>query len=297
MAEKHTGSLLENPLGIYEKALPPGSWDEKCEISASLGFSFIELSIDESDERLARLDWGQRECDALVATARRHGVRVPSVCLSANRKAPLGSPDPALAAEGLSIVRRAVDLADTIGLRIVQIAGYDTYYEEGDAKAPRRFVENMRTAVDYAAARGVMLSVEIMDTPFMSSVSRFLHVRQQIPSPWLTVYPDLGNLSAWNDNPEQELEIALRAGLATAVHLKDTRPPAGEYPGQFRDVPFGEGCVDFAGLFGVLARHNYTGPFLLEMWNHGEDDTHRIGEARDWIRAQMQIGERPENLW
>jgi L-ribulose-5-phosphate 3-epimerase len=89
----------------------------------------------------------------------------------------------------------------------------------------------MRTAVDYAAARGVMLSVEIMDTPFMSSVSRFLHVRQQIPSPWLTVYPDLGNLSAWNDNPEQELEIALRAGLATAVHLKTHGHRPGSTPG------------------------------------------------------------------
>lgn len=290
MADPRTPSLLENPLGIYEKALPPGSWEERCEVAASLGFSFIELSIDESDERMARLDWGPAECEALVAAARRHGLRVPSVCLSANRKAPLGSPDDALATEGLSIIRRAVDLADTIGLRIVQIAAYDTYYEEWDPGAPQRFVENMRTVLHYAASRGVMLSLEIMDTRFMSSISRFLHLRQQIPSPWLTVYPDLGNLSAWNDNPAQELELGLRAGLVTAVHLKDTRPPTGESPGQFRDVPFGEGCVDFARLFGVLARHNYAGPFLLEMWNHGESDTRSIAEAREWMRRQMLIG-------
>jgi L-ribulose-5-phosphate 3-epimerase len=297
MVERRTRSLLENPLGIYEKALPPGTWERSCELAASLGFSFIELSIDESDERMARLDWGQAECDALVAVARRHGLRVPSVCLSANRKAPLGSPDPAIAAESLSIVRRAVDVADMTGLRIVQIAGYDTYYEEWDPAAPQRFVENMRTAVDYAASRGVMLSVEIMDTRFMSSVSRFLHLRQQIPSPWLTVYPDLGNLSAWNDNPAQELELALRGGLVAAVHLKDTRPPDGQRPGQFRDVPFGEGCVDFAGLFGVLARHGYAGPFLLEMWNHGDEDTRRISDAREWIRHQMHLGETSRISW
>jgi hexulose-6-phosphate isomerase len=284
-------SLRENPIGLYEKALPAGSWEETCSRAAELGFSFIELSIDESDERMARLDWSAAEQLTLIETARRYGLRVPSVCLSANRKAPLGSPDPETAQLGLSIVRRAVDLADMIGLRIIQIAGYDTYYEKRDDAAPVRFVENMRAAVQCASSRAVMLSVEIMDTQFMSSISRFLHLRQQIPSPWLTVYPDLGNLSAWNDNPEQELEIGLREGLVAAVHLKDALAVGSDSPGQFRGVPFGDGCVDFPALFRVLARHEYRGPFLLEMWNTGERDVQRIAEARDWIRDQMRAAE------
>ena len=44
--------------GIYEKALPKGiSWQERLELAASLGFDFVEMSIDETDERLARLQW------------------------------------------------------------------------------------------------------------------------------------------------------------------------------------------------------------------------------------------------
>ncbi|MDY4064217.1 MAG: xylulose 5-phosphate 3-epimerase, partial [Ligilactobacillus agilis] len=45
-------------LGIYEKALPHDlTWEERLELVRKLGFNFLELSIDESDERLARLDW------------------------------------------------------------------------------------------------------------------------------------------------------------------------------------------------------------------------------------------------
>ncbi|VEI48212.1 putative L-xylulose 5-phosphate 3-epimerase [Actinobacillus equuli] len=36
--------------------------------------------------------------------------------------------------------------------------------------------------------------------------------------------------------------------------------------GQFRDVPFGDGCVDFKGFFEILAKLNYRGAFLIEMW-------------------------------
>ncbi|MBS0992903.1 xylulose 5-phosphate 3-epimerase, partial [Lacticaseibacillus paracasei] len=47
-----------NSLGIYEKALPKtDSWQRRLQQAHHLGFNFLELSIDESDERLARLDW------------------------------------------------------------------------------------------------------------------------------------------------------------------------------------------------------------------------------------------------
>ena len=45
-------------LGLYEKALPKDiSWYVRLRLSKTLGFDFVELSIDETDERLARLDW------------------------------------------------------------------------------------------------------------------------------------------------------------------------------------------------------------------------------------------------
>lgn len=82
------------PLGIYEKALPPGEdWLTRLQLAGELGFDFVEMSIDESDGRLARLDWNSEQRLALIGAVAASGVRVPSLCLSAHRRFPLGSED------------------------------------------------------------------------------------------------------------------------------------------------------------------------------------------------------------
>ncbi len=281
--------LSDLPLGLYEKALPPGDWPTMLGQAAGLGFDFVEMSVDESDERLRRLAWDRAERQAFLQALRDSGIRVPSMCLSAHRRYPLGSSVPDTVQSGLDIMRRAVDLSVDLGIRIVQVAGYDVYYGETSSPETReRFVENLGRSVEYAASRGVTLAVEVMDTRFMSSISRVMYVLQRIASPWLTVYPDVGNLSAWNDNAVEELEMGVRAGVVSAIHLKDTYPVTPQSPGQFRDVPFGRGCVDFPRMFGALARSGYAGQFLLEMWNRtGEEEIKTVRSAVDWIRGIM----------
>ena len=57
------------PLGIYEKALPAGEcWLERLQLAKQLGFDFVEMSVDETDERLARLDWSR----TATGTGKRH---------------------------------------------------------------------------------------------------------------------------------------------------------------------------------------------------------------------------------
>lgn len=73
-------------------------------------------------------------------------------------------------------------------------------------------------------------------------------------------------MSAWpENNPARELEKGI--DYITAIHLKDTYPVTKEYSGQFRDVTFGNGWVDFLGLLRHLKRLDYDGTFLIEMWS------------------------------
>lgn len=282
--------LAELPLGLYEKALPPGDWPTMLRRAAELGFDFVEMSIDESDERLQRLEWSRDQRREFAQAVWHSGLRVPSICLSAHRRFPLGSGDPATVHAGMDLMRRAIDFATDLGIRILQVAGYDVYYnEESTPETRERFVENLGRSVEYAGGRGVTLSVEVMDTPFMSSISRILYVIRRVSSPWLTAYPDLGNLSAWNDNAAEELELGVREGIISAVHLKDTYPPTVTSPGQFRDVPFGGGCTDFPRLLRILKQQGYAGQFLLEMWNrNGEDDIAQVRVAAAWFRNIME---------
>jgi len=281
--------LGDLPLGLYEKALPPGDWYTILERASGLGFDFVEMSIDESDARMQRLEWDRSQRRMFLDIVQDSGLRVPSMCLSVHRRFPLGSSSPDTVRTGLDIMRQAIDLAVDLGIRIVQVAGYDVYYDEKSSPDTReRFVENLGRSVEHAAGRGVTLAVEVMDTRFMSSVSRVMYLRQRIPSPWLTGYPDVGNLSAWNDNAVEELEMGVRAGIVSAIHLKDTYPVTAQSGGQFRDVPFGSGCVDFPRMFRALARAGYSGPFLLEMWNRtGEEEIATVRSAVQWIRGIM----------
>ena len=68
------------PLGIYEKALPAGEcWLERLQLAKQLGFDFVEMSVDETDERLARLDWSREQRLALVSAIAETGVHIISV--------------------------------------------------------------------------------------------------------------------------------------------------------------------------------------------------------------------------
>lgn len=55
--------MRNHPLGIYEKALAKDlSWPERLVLAKSCGFDFVEMSVDETDERL--LAWSGRQPNA-----------------------------------------------------------------------------------------------------------------------------------------------------------------------------------------------------------------------------------------
>jgi len=275
-------------LGLYEKALPPSlDWPQRLTAAREFGYEFMEMSIDETDARLARLDWTRDERRAFRLAVEDSSIAVPSICLSAHRRFPLGSADPAIRGRAQEIMRKAIELAPDIGVRTLQLAGYDVYYEPSTPDSLARFRDGLAWAADAASAGQVMLAVEIMDTPLMGSISKWLDWKRDIPTPWFQVYPDLGNLSAWGSNVPDEL--ALGIDHIVAVHLKDTRAPHGAEPGQFKGVPFGEGCVDFAAAFATLKRLGFRGLFLVEIWADASADPYRsAAAARQFVLDKLQ---------
>ena len=132
-----------------------------------------------------------------------------------------------------------------------------------------------------------MLSVEIMDTEFMSTISRWKEYDKIINSPWFTVYPDIGNVSAWNVDVEAELRLGM--DKITAIHLKDTYAVKDSAPGQFKDVPFGSGCVDFVRAFEILRDLNYRGSFVIEQWSEkAADPLAEVKKSREWMLEKMK---------
>lgn len=277
-------------LGIYEKALPYGTaWDEKLATAERLEFQFVEISIDETDERLVRLDWSPAERKSFCRTILNSPLTVPSMCLSGHRRFPLGSHDPEIRQQALTIMEKAIRFAVDTGVRTIQLAGYDVYYEDGDADTRKWYLENMQKSLDMAAREQVMLAMEIMDHPFMNSIIKFMNMKQILNSPWFAVYPDIGNLSAWGNDVIEELTLGCHQIIA--LHLKETLAVTADHPGTFKEVPFGTGCVNFPRAFSKLKDLGYAGPFLIEMWTErAEDPITEIREARQWIFQRMREG-------
>lgn len=276
---------MARPIGIYEKATPKQfTWLERLNFAKELGFDFVEMSVDESDDRLARLSWSKEERFDLVKSIFETGIRIPTICFSGHRRYPLGSNDPEIEAKSLELMKQCIELAQDLGVRTIQLAGYDVYYEAKSPETRARFIKNLRKACDWAEQAQVILAIEIMDDPFINSIEKYLAIEKEINSPYLFVYPDTGNVSAWhNDNYS---EFLLGHNSIAALHLKDTYAVTESSKGQFRDVPFGQGCVDWDDMFSVLKATNYNGPFLIEMWS---ENCETIEETRASIKKAQEF--------
>ncbi|MDR2393458.1 MAG: L-ribulose-5-phosphate 3-epimerase [Treponema sp.] len=234
--------MAEYKLGLYEKAVPNTlPLSEKLKAAKEAGFDFMELSIDETDEKLSRLDWPLSETDKVRHLIEDTGLPVYSICLSGHRRFPLGDPDKAARKRGLEIIEKAITLAARLGVRIIQLAGYDVYYTEGSETTRAFFAENLARSVEMAASTSVLLAFETMETPFLNTVEKAMCWVNTIASPYLAIYPDLGNITcAFNGDSELvAADLESGRGHIAAMHLKETKP------GVFREVPYGDGHVDF----------------------------------------------------
>lgn len=264
-------------LGLYEKAMPGTmTIGEKLECAKECGYDYIELSVDETDEKLARLDWTKEERLALVTEMYRVGLPLRSMCLSGHRKYPFGAKDPEVRKRGMEIMEKAIDLADDLGIRTIQLAGYDAYYEKDQWEGSRQaFLENLTKATEMAAAKGISMGFETMETPFMNTVWKSMFYVNHIDNPWLGVYPDCGNLTnaAVADGSSVTDDLYSGRGHVIAMHLKATKP------GLFRDMVFDDPTshVDFEA---DIARAWSLGVrrYVTEMWYLGSekwrDDIH-----------------------
>ena len=255
-------------LGLYEKSMPVTlTWCEKLTAAKDAGFDYVEMSIDETDEKLARLEMKAEEMDEIRAAMRRTGVMFGSICLSGHRKYPLGDPDTVKQTRGMEIMENAIDFAVALGIRTIQLAGYDVYYDEGTEETRAAFVGNLRVAAQMAARGGVQLGFETMETAFMDTVEKAMYYVDLVRSPYLGVYPDSGNLTnaslIYGKSVLDDMETG--RGHIIALHLKES------VPGKYREIPFGTGHVDFAAVAKkawALGVRRYVGEF----WYTGNAD-------------------------
>ena len=274
----------EYRLGLYEKSMPSTlTWVEKLTIAKKSGFDYLEISIDESDAKLARLD---QPTDEIKEAIQKTGVTISSMCLSGHRKYPLGSHDKEIQKKSLEIMKKAIDFAADLGVRIIQLAGYDVYYEDGDLYTNHDFETNLKKCVEMAAKKGIVLGFETMETPFMDTVEKAMRYVNLVSSPYLGVYPDIGNLknASLLYGVDVDEDLMCGKGHIFASHLKET------VPGKYREIPFGTGHTEFVKNIKTLKRLGVR-MFVGEFWYvNNEDWQDVVKNAGVFLRDKLDKG-------
>ena len=272
-------------IGIYEKALPARlDWPDRLSAAAKLGFDFLEMSIDPSTEKLARLEWSKEKRKEMRNYMEDGHLQIRSICLSAHRHNPLGSSDKKVRARGLEIMQKSIELAHDIRAHLIQVAGYDTDNEPSTATSRQSYREGIARSAIWASQAGVLLGLENQERGYVDSITTAVEIVHMVDSPYLGLYSDMGNLIARNLDIVSEIQRA--RGLLFGVHIKDARP------GQPRKIPFGEGLVPFDNIFEQLMRIKFRGPITIEMWNEELSNAEKVCE-----QARKRILDHLEKAW
>lgn len=271
-------------LGLYEKAIPNDqSIIEKLKLAKESGFDYLELSIDETDEKLSRIDMPQSEREALLDAMIHLDMRINSICLSGHRKYPLGHKDTEMQAKSLEIMLKAIKLASDLGVRVIQLAGYDVYYEQGDEKTKEIFIQNLKEAAQMASYYGVLLGFETMETSFMDTVEKSMEYVRLVDNPYLGVYPDIGNLknASLLYHGDVNTDLLTGKGHIVAAHLKET------IPGHYREISFGTGHTEFKHNIELLKDMGVR-LFVGEFWYTGSHTWKEdLKDANTFLREKL----------
>ena len=255
-------------LGLYEKAMPSElSWREKLKTAKEAGYDYVEISIDETEEKIGRLDMPKQERFDMISAMYETDMPVRTMCVSALTKYTLGNDDPEYCARGMEILEKSIRLADDLGVRVVMIPGYDVYYKPSSVETKRRYLKNLKKAAEMAETAGVVLGLETMENEFMNTVEKAMKYVTLCGSNYLKVYPDIGNLTnaavQYKTDVLEDLELG--RGNMTSLHLKET------LPGRYREVPYGTGHVNFEA---AIAKAWELGirRYVTEFWYKGNEN-------------------------
>lgn len=180
-----------------------------------------------------------------------------------------------IAHEGFLLLRSRVDLANRLGVEIVNTGIGVT----SDPKEEERFLKEFDALLDYAERRKVRIGLESHAGLTETAVAT-LALCNRLGRTNVGLNYDAANVRFYTGmDPVADLESCekeLRDRIVH-VHIKDHRGGKGnwDFP------PLGEGEVNFTGLADIFRRVGYMGPFSLEIQFLGPGTTDPTPEFID----------------
>jgi hexulose-6-phosphate isomerase len=233
---------------MLPKDLP---YAERFRLAHEAGFDAIEMQTIAQSDEVAEI----REA------SKKTGLRIHSVMNADHWKFPLSSADPAVVNRSVAGMETSLRNAASWGadavLLVPAVVDQSTSYRDAWTRSQRVIRERLLPA---AREYGVVVAVEEVWNKFLLSPLEFGRYVDELESPWLKAYFDVGNVVFYGY--PQDWIRALGPRIAK-VHLKDfqlDRPN-----GRFAWKNLGEGDIDWPAVRRAFADVGYEGYFTTEI--------------------------------
>jgi L-ribulose-5-phosphate 3-epimerase len=227
------------------------SYAERFALAREAGFDAVEMQTTSGSDEVAQI----REASAKT------GLRVHSVMNADHWRFPISAADRdvvnrSVAGMETSLHNAAAWGADTV-LLVPAVVDATTSYHDAWTRSQKVIRERL---LPLAKELNVIIAVEEVWNKFLLSPIEFARYVDEIDSPWLKAYFDVGNVVFYGY--PQDWIRALGARIAK-VHLKDfqlDRPN-----GRFAWKNLGEGDIDWLAVHRAFADVGYRGAFTTEL--------------------------------
>lgn len=230
-------------------ALLQGSFEQRLDKAAALGYDGVELLVNHSETLDARLIRAQVEKRGLEIAA------IASGGLAALEKLTLLANDPSTQARAVQKLHALIDFAAQAGAPVVTIGSFrGRLAQPGDRTA---LVEILRAAAESAAPLGVSLALEPLnryETNLIHTAAEGLAFLAEVGHPNLGLLLDTYHGNIEEPSPNDAFRLAAAAGRLFHVHLGDSN----------RRAP-GYGHIDFVAVFQTLRAVDYNGYCSAEL--------------------------------
>jgi hexulose-6-phosphate isomerase len=260
--------------GINSSCFPAGmTLKEMFKWSSDAGYDGVELMM--GDEPGAEFSIHEDE-DGLMKIkqlADRYRMDLFGVATTLHWKYPLTDSDESTKQQGVSTARKMIDAAALFGSEMVLIVPGVVTQSVSYDEAYSRALKVMKQLAGYAEEKGVRVGVENVWNKFLLSPLEMAGFVEEIASPNVGVYFDVGNVLAFG-YPEQWIRIL--AHRIFAVHVKDFRSRVGNINGF---GPLLSGDVPWDRVRESLKRIGYSGYVTPEIQPHSEYPEQLIRET------------------
>jgi L-ribulose-5-phosphate 3-epimerase len=227
------------------------SFADRFQMARDVGFAGIEMQTVD-DPRVA---------DEIKSASEKTGLVVHSVMNSAHWKYPLSSADPEVVGKSVAGMETSLRNAKLWGagavLLVPAVVNPETRYEDAWTRSQKVIRERI---LPLAGELKVTVAVEEVWNKFLLSPLEFARYVDELASPWLKAYLDVGNMVFYGYPQDWVRTLGPRV---VRVHLKDFKLDRSD--GRFYWKNLGEGDIDWVEVRKAFSDVGYDGWVTTEI--------------------------------